>query len=198
MICWPGLAWCACHERVRRVGAPVTLDLLREAGRLVEAGERVGLATIVATRGSTPQKVGARLLAREGRRLAGTRGGGAVEAETIREATSAAAGGAPALREYTLATGVDDWGLACGGTMLVFVEGLDRRALGWLKRACEAAEGGDPVGVVTALDGDAAGARVLVTSAEAVGALSDGAQTEAAVTHGRRALKQEAHDMTVD
>src|SRR5262245_45828885 len=73
-ISWPGLAWCACHERVLRVSPPVTLDLLREASRLVEAGERVGLATIVATRGSTPQKVGARLLAQEGRRLAGTLG----------------------------------------------------------------------------------------------------------------------------
>jgi xanthine/CO dehydrogenase XdhC/CoxF family maturation factor len=90
----------------------VSLDVLREAIRLAEHGERIGLATIVATRGSTPQKVGARLLARDGQRLAGTLGGGAVEAETVREATLAATGEAPVLREYVLSTGVDDWGLA--------------------------------------------------------------------------------------
>ena len=83
-------------------GTRMSLDVLREAIRLAERGERVGLATIVATRGSTPQKVGARLLARDGQRLAGTLGGGAVEAESVREATLAATGGVPALREYAV------------------------------------------------------------------------------------------------
>src|SRR5215471_6807812 len=119
----------------------MTLDVLREALRLTESGDPVGLATLVATRGSTPQKVGARLLARGGQRLAGTLGGGAVEAEAVQEATLAAASGASGVREYTLSTGVDDWGLACGGTMVVFVERLDRRSRGWLPRVIEASEG---------------------------------------------------------
>ena len=173
----------------------MTLDVLRDAARLAESDEPVGLATIVDTRGSTPQKVGARLLARGGQRLAGTLGGGAVEAETIREATLAAAGGAPALREYTLSTGVDDWGLACGGTMLVFVERLDRRALGWLTPVLEAAEGHEAVAVVTALDGEAAGARVLVSEGETVGALPDAALMAAAVELGRRALEEETPEL---
>ena len=173
----------------------MTLDVLRDAARLAESGEPAGLATIVATRGSTPQKVGARLLARGGQRLAGTLGGGAVEAETIREATLAAAGGGPALREYTLSTGVDDWGLACGGTMLVFVERLDRHALGWLTPVLEATEGHQAVAVVTALDGEAAGARVLVSEGETVGALPDAALTAAAVELGRRALEEEAPEL---
>jgi xanthine dehydrogenase accessory factor len=173
----------------------MTLDVLREAARLAESGEPAGLATLVATRGSTPQKVGARLLARGGQRLAGTLGGGAMEAETIREATLAAAGGAPAVREYALSTGVDDWGLACGGTMLVFVERLDRRALGWLEPVLEATEGRDAVAVVTALDGEAAGARVLVSGGQTAGTLSDAARTAAAVELGRRALEEEAPEL---
>ena len=173
----------------------MTLDVLREAARLAERGESAGLATIVATRGSTPQKVGARLLARDGHRLAGTLGGGAVEAETIREATLAAAGGPPALREYALSTGVDEWGLACGGTMLVFVEQLDRLALGWLRRALEATEGRDPVAVVTLLDGEEAGVRLLVMQGETVGALSQAALTAAATDLGTRVLEQEAPEL---
>jgi xanthine dehydrogenase accessory factor len=173
----------------------MSVDVLREAARQAESGEPVGLATIVATRGSTPQKVGARLLARAGQRLAGTLGGGAVEAEAIREATLAVSGGAPAVREYTLSTGVDDWGLACGGTMLVFVERLDRRALAWLTPALEAAEGRKSVAVVTALDGERAGARLLVSDREAVGALPDTALTAAAVELGRHALDMEAAEL---
>ena len=170
----------------------MTLDVLREATRLANQGESVGLATIGATRGSTPQKVGARLLARDGGRLAGTLGGGAVEAETIREASLAAAGGASGLREYALSTGVDEWGLACGGTMVVFVERLDRLALGWLERVREATEGRDPLAVVTVLDGDEAGARLLVAAGEVEGALSRAPLTAAAVSLGRRALEREA------
>jgi xanthine dehydrogenase accessory factor len=173
----------------------VTLDVLREATRLAERGERVGLATIIATRGSTPQKVGARLLARDGQRLAGTLGGGAVEVETIGEATSAAAGGPPVVREYDLSTGVDDWGLACGGTMIVFVERLDERALAWLRPVVEATEGRDPIAVVTVVEGDASGARLLVREREVAGSLPDAPLTAAAAELGRRVLAQEASEL---
>jgi len=173
----------------------MSLDVLREAARLTERGERLGLATIVGTRGSTPQKVGARLLARDGERLAGTLGGGAVEADTVREAALAAAGGPPALREYALSTGVDDWGLACGGTMIVFVEPLDAGALWWLRPVIEATEGRDPVAVVTALDGREAGARLLVREGKVSGGLSDAALTSAAVELGGRALAREAPEL---
>jgi xanthine dehydrogenase accessory factor len=170
----------------------MTVDVLREAARLVEGGERVGLATLVTTRGSTPQKVGACLLAKDGQRLAGTLGGGAVEAETVREAALAAAGGAPGLHEYVLSTGVDDWGLACGGTMRVFVEPLDGRALDWLRPAIAAVDGQDPVAVVTALDGHEPGARLLVSEQAVTGALGDPALTAGAAELGRRALAREA------
>ncbi len=173
----------------------MTVEVLREAARLVERGERVGLATIVGTRGSTPQKVGARLLAGAGHRLAGTLGGGAVEAEVAREADAAAAGAAPTLREYVLSTGVDDWGLACGGTMVVFVEPLDRSALTWIGPAIEATAGGEPVAVVTVLDGPASGARLLVRGGGVTGSVSDPALISAAGELGRRALAREAPEL---
>src|SRR5262245_52845407 len=173
----------------------MTVDVLRQASHLVARDEPVGLATLVGTRGSTPQKVGARLLARGGQRLAGTLGGGAVEAEAVQEATLAAASGAPGVREYTLSTGVDDWGLACGGTMVVFVERLDGRSRDWLPRVIEASEGRDAVAVVTVLDGESVGGRVLVSGGEVVGTFADPTLTIAAVEAGRRALEAEAAEM---
>jgi xanthine dehydrogenase accessory factor len=174
----------------------VTVDVLRQAARLVERGERVGLATLVGTRGSTPQKVGARLIAGAGQRLAGTLGGGAVEAEAVREAGLAAAGGRPALREYVLSTGVDDWGLACGGTMVVFVEPLDASALAWIRPVIEASDGGEPLAVVTALDGPVPGARLLVREAGLAAASSDAALATAGSDLGRRALAREAPELS--
>jgi xanthine dehydrogenase accessory factor len=173
----------------------MTVDVLRGAARLAERGERLGLATLVATRGSTPQKAGARVVARDGQRLAGTLGGGAVEAEAVREAALAAAGGPPALREYVLASGVDDWGLACGGTMVVFAEPLDAGALAWLRPVIEAVEGGGPVAVVTALDGPHAGARLLVREGEVSGTSGDAAWAAAAADLGRRALDRDLPEL---
>jgi xanthine dehydrogenase accessory factor len=169
----------------------MTVDVLREALRLTERGETAGLATLVSTRGSTPQKAGARLIASRDQRLAGTLGGGAVEAEAVHATTLAAESGHPALRDYALSSGVDDWGLACGGTMVVFVERLDRSASGWLAPALAAADGGAPVAIVTALDGAGAGSRIVVSETGVAGHFSDPAVTAAAAGLGRRALEEE-------
>ena len=145
----------------------IGVDALRGARERVARGERVGLATVVATRGSTPQKVGARLLVCGDGQVTGTLGGGAVEAEAVREAREALAHGRPALREYALSTGTDDWGLACGGTMVVFVEALDRGALAWLGPVVGLDESGAAVTLVTPVDGPEAGRRHMVAEAGA-------------------------------
>lgn len=173
----------------------MSLEVLREAARLLAAGERLGLATVVATRGSTPQKVGARLLVRAGRRVAGTLGGGAVEAEAEREAARLAVEGEPVLREFALSTGTDDWGLACGGTMVVFVERLDARALGWIQPVLAATEGPEAVALVTALEGRAAGTRVLVRESTVTGTVPDPDPGGSVTALGRRALAREAAEL---
>jgi len=169
------------------VNAPV----LREALERLSLGERLALATLVETRGSTPQKVGARILVRGDGGSLGTLGGGAVEAEAVREATLRVGWGEPLLCEYTLSTGTDEWGLACGGTMLVFVEPLEERALGWLPAVVDAASGGDPVAVVTLLDGPRAGSRLVVRESRSGGSLGDPAVEAEAAHLARQVLVDE-------
>ncbi|MGH7268766.1 MAG: XdhC family protein, partial [Candidatus Rokuibacteriota bacterium] len=161
-------------------------DVLREAWQRIQVGERVGLATVVATHGSTPQKVGARLLVRGDGGSLGTLGGGAVEAEAAREAALRLGWGEPVLREYALSTATDEWGLACGGTMVVFIEPIGEGALGWLRAVTEATSGGEPVAVVTLLDGERAGGRMVVRDDAADGAFGDPAIEPDAVALGRR------------
>ncbi len=80
------------------------------------------MATIVDSRGSTPQKVGAKMLVFEDGAGMGTVGGGCVEADIWREATYALADGNGRLISVDL---VDDFrgeGDVCGGTVNVFID----------------------------------------------------------------------------
>ena len=159
-------------------------------------------------RGARDARRDARLDAPEGRRPAPRQGRPAARRDARRRrgrggggprgARAAAGGGARGLREYVLSTGVDDWGLACGGTMVVFVEPLDASALEWLRPVIEATEGREPVAVVTAVDGPAAGARLLVREGGVTGSVSDPALTAAATDLGRRALAREAAELSGD
>jgi xanthine dehydrogenase accessory factor len=171
----------------------MSVALLREAWQRVAIGERVALATVVATRGSTPQKVGARLLVRGDGGMLGTLGGGAVEAEAVREAAVRLGWGEPVLRQYALTTGTDEWGLACGGTMVVFIESLDDRSAGWLRAVAEAADRGESVAVVTVVEGGDLGARLVVSEGGVAGSLGDPALTAEGRQLGQRVLaSQEA------
>ena len=101
-------------------------DVLDQAAAWLDQGRRVALATVVATWGSSPRPVGSQLaLDGEGQML-GSVSGGCIEAAVAQEAKEVMASGQPKLLEY----GVTDeaaWevGLACGGTVKVFVERLE-------------------------------------------------------------------------
>ena len=87
--------------------------------------EQVGLATVVATRGSAPRPVGSKLAISEQGELAGSVSGGCVENE-VYEAARGVMGGE---RARVLSYGISDeqaWsvGLPCGGEIDVFVEQL--------------------------------------------------------------------------
>ena len=83
------------------------------------------LATVVATRGSTPRKVGARLLVDPQRGLTGTVGGGCGEAEVIEAARRVLSSGNSERLTVDLTEDFTTWSPAvCGGTMDVFVEAV--------------------------------------------------------------------------
>jgi len=98
-----------------------------------EAQRPCALATVVATKGSTPRKVGARMLVDPSMGLVGTVGGGCGEAEVIESAHRVLASGVPERVRVDLTEDLLSWSPAvCGGVMDVFVErvpgGADRTA----------------------------------------------------------------------
>lgn len=87
------------------------------------AGRACALATIVATRGSTPRKVGARMLVDPESGLVGTVGGGCGEAEVIESAQRVLETGTAERVRVDLTEDLLSWSPAvCGGVMDVFVE----------------------------------------------------------------------------
>lgn len=91
---------------------------------LVE-GRPVALVTIVRAQGSTPQRVGARMLVYEDGTLAGTIGGGCYEQDAAGKARLALTTGRPALIHYDLNDDfAEEQGLVCGGQMDVFIDPL--------------------------------------------------------------------------
>lgn len=88
-----------------------------------DAGRTCVLATIVATKGSTPRKVGARMLVDPDHGLVGTVGGGCGEAEVIESAHRVLESGQAERVRVNLTEDLLSWSPAvCGGVMDVFVE----------------------------------------------------------------------------
>ena len=126
---------------------------MRELAETIERwrarGDRVALATVVATRRSAPRPVGAKLAVSERGELQGSVSGGCVESDVAATAAEVLADGTPRLLTY----GIEDeqaWsvGLPCGGEIDVFVEPFD----GELPR--------EPSTTVTVLEGERVGERL--------------------------------------
>ena len=98
-------------------------NLYRLIGEAISLGECVVVATVVATRGSTPQQRGAKMLFFEDGTTAGTVGGGCIEAEVWAEACDAMRTRVAGLNHFSLtADEASEEGMVCGGTMEIFVD----------------------------------------------------------------------------
>src|SRR5437899_3814784 len=101
----------------------MTMDIFEEIVRLRREGKRAALATIVHTNGSIPSYESSRMLVREDGSIAGTIGGGCVEADVWAAAKEVLAKETPRKMVFHLNNEASyDNGLICGGTLEVFVE----------------------------------------------------------------------------
>ena len=128
-------------------------ELAESIQRWRSRGDRVALATVVATRRSAPRPVGAKLAISERGELQGSVSGGCVESDVAVQAAEVIAEGTPRLLTYGI---TDDmaWnvGLPCGGEIDVFVERFEG----------ELPESDEPAVSVTVLEGERAGERRLL------------------------------------
>lgn len=113
--------------------------------------EQIALATVVWAEGSSPRSLGSRMAITASGQMSGSVSGGCVEGAVFEEAQEVLAGGPPKRLRYGV---VDDtgWqvGLACGGSIEVYVESL----VDVHRRLLTALEAEETVALATRLEGD--------------------------------------------
>ncbi len=177
-------------------------DVLTAIESLSARGEKLALATIVAVRGSTYRRPGARLLVPEEGELVGNISGGCLENDVADVARIVMREGMARIVSFDL-TADDDavwgWGLGCNGAFELFVEPADKAAevAGALRMALEEER---PICMVTVLDstvdGVEQGDRMLVKpDGDTERSLGDDAVDAAAREAGLELLARERSEI---
>jgi xanthine dehydrogenase accessory factor len=101
-------------------------DVLTVAACWHAEGERVALATVTETWGSSPRPSGSRMVISESGRIAGSVSGGCIEGAVAEAALYVMKTGKPKLLDFGV-TNEMAWevGLACGGKVKVFIEPVE-------------------------------------------------------------------------
>ena len=128
-------------------------EVFQEAVTLLEQDDPIVVATVIRTKGSTPQKPGAKLLVRKDGSGVGTLGGGCVEGDIWFAAKQLLKReGAAQYREYPLneELAAED-GLVCGGTMYFLIDPLysPKDYLSYAREIDDAYGGGNPVALAS-------------------------------------------------
>jgi xanthine dehydrogenase accessory factor len=99
------------------------LKVLDRAADWLDAGQTVALATVVQTWGSSPRPVGSQMAVAGDGSFEGSVSGGCVEGAVVEAGREAMADGKSRLLTFGVSDD-DAWavGLACGGTVRIFVE----------------------------------------------------------------------------
>ena len=145
-------------------------EVIEEAVRQLEDEQPCVLATVVRTKGSTPQKAGSMLLVRQDGSGVGTLGGGCVEGDiwyAAREMLRNHSG--PEFKDYYLNEDIAARdGLVCGGTMYFYLEPMweSSQFLNIGSQVIDAYNGGEPAGLATVVnapeESGALGAKLLL------------------------------------
>lgn len=101
-------------------------EILEDIERLRASGEKIAVATVVASRRSAPRPIGSKLVVSESGEIFGSVSGGCVESDVFQNAQEVIASGEARLVQYGF-TDDQAWsvGLPCGGEIDVFIEPLD-------------------------------------------------------------------------
>jgi xanthine dehydrogenase accessory factor len=142
--------------------------IYQQLAGFLERKEQLAFAVLVETKGSTPQKCGAKAIFLPDGRILGTLGGGCLEAETRQKALRAIETG----ESFSFRAVLDDdfgWddGLICGGSVQTFVQPNPGTSKVWPVLLSEPSKRQRRV-LATVTTGDHIGKRALFTASELI------------------------------
>lgn len=121
------------------------MDIIGEIASALGNHERIALATIISSSGSTPLPAGASMMiGREGKIVRGTIGGGVVEGSVISESVRQISRGmAASIHAFELSEPDSEDGMICGGSIDVLIEQLSEAELPIFQSLLELREQGN-------------------------------------------------------
>ena len=150
------------------------LEIFRQAASTLQTGEHVALVTVVSTSGSSPGKAGYKMLVfADGRKTAGTVGGGLVEAEMIEQAGRMLSKPSSKTCRFNLGDTPEDEKGICGGSVELLVETFDKGALPLFDDLAGAADRDEPAVLLSIVSPDALPRKILVRDVAQVAATPD-------------------------
>jgi xanthine dehydrogenase accessory factor len=150
-------------------------DVMQDIDRWQGEGKAIALATVVQTWGSSPRAAGAKMALTPHHDISGSVSGGCVEGAVYEEGAQALNLNRPKLLHFGVADETAwEVGLACGGSIDVFVQPLDAEIYKTIRTALL---DNQPFATVTVIAGNAGSALVLYADGSVVG--STGAAWEA-------------------
>jgi xanthine dehydrogenase accessory factor len=127
-------------------------DILGDLNRWIKGGQAVAIGTVIQTWGSAPRPVGSKMAVSALGEISGSVSGGCVEGAVVEASLEVLDTGVPQLLHFGVADETAwEVGLACGGTIDVFVNQLD---LAWYKPLSSAIQQEITVAVATIIDGE--------------------------------------------
>ena len=101
--------------------------ILETANSWIETDQKVALATVIETWGSSPCQIGSKMIINEKGKFLGSVSGGCVEANVISECLELIKNKNSYKKIYFTVQDENAWsvGLACGGELVVFIEQIN-------------------------------------------------------------------------
>lgn len=125
--------------------------MIQDIDSWLEEGKPLALATVIETWGSAPRGVGAKMVITSSGQISGSVSGGCVEGAVLETGLEVLKSGKPELLKFGVSDDVAwDVGLACGGTIEVFVEKID---LVMQKFIHDLSGASQPFAIATVIDG---------------------------------------------
>ena len=113
-------------------------ELLPDLLNWLKNGESIAIATVIQTWGSSPRQVGAKMALTASGKMTGSVSGGCVEGAVVEAGIEVLQSRVPRLLHFGVADETAwEVGLACGGTIEVFVQPLEARDLQTIKDAIQ-------------------------------------------------------------
>lgn len=137
-------------------------DILANVENWIDTGERIALATVIQTWGSAPRRIGSHMAFTLNGKITGSVSGGCVENAVIEAGTQVLKTNHPQLLHFGVADETA-WGvgLACGGSIDVFVQPLDAQVFHEIKKVINNEESAHHITVIGGAD-ELLGEQVLI------------------------------------